>query len=756
MRKKYFWAIVMLLIASLPIMAQQPAIIPMPTQMTLQDGTFTLKKNATISCANAQLRPAANYLRTLLGKATGYSFKQKGQNGTINLALTTQGKPDSYSLTIDKKGISIVGNGYRGVIYAIATLRQLFPEDIELNEVQPRKQWQLPYVSIKDEPRFSWRGMELDCSRHFFTKSEVESLLDALSLYKINKMHWHLTDDQGWRIEIKRYPKLTSSGAWRTFNNQDSICMNRAIKDDNPDMEIQASKIVKNADGTQKYGGFYTQEDIREIVEYAKERGIDIIPEIDMPGHSMAAIKNYDGLSCFPEAKWGQTFSAPMCPGKESMLEFCKNVWAEVFNLFPSEYVHIGGDEVEMSNWYKCPDCQKRMKQYGLKTGEELQAWFLHYMEDYFNQNGKRMIGWDEIIAGGLSATSTVMWWRSWSPDGPKRTTSHGNNLICTPNAQFYLDYDEDINSIPKIYNFDPFKGLDSQESQRVLGVQGNLWTEWVPSVNRMWHMAFPRMLAIAELGWTSPERMNLQDFQQRLIAQLPRLRKMNVRYRTPDLTGFFKKNVFIDKAEVKVECADTSAIIRYTTDGSIPQVNSKLYEGPFTITTPTSFTFRTFASDGHKGNIYKFDYVKEDYAKSVNVKSNRQGLEATWYDYAGANCEGIDKAKKKGSYTISDVSIPKECKGNIGLVIKGYINVPADGIYTFYLNSDDGSYLKIDDTMVVDNDGEHSPVELVGQYAMSKGWHHIYLRYFDHNGGILEMRVKDANGNDIHGEFCH
>ena len=737
-----------LLFAGATAMAQQPAIIPVPDQMTVGTGAWTIKKSATIGCDNAQLRPAAQYLSQMLSRATGYRFAVKNGKGDIRLTLANEGNAGAYRLSVTGKGVTIEGDTYRGVINAIATLRQLLPDDIESQQVVART-WTVPCVTITDAPRFEWRGMELDCSRHFFTVDEVYKLLDVLALYKIDKMHWHLTDDQGWRIEIKRYPLLTERGAWRIYNNQDTVCMKRAAEEDAPDLQVPVARTRRDDKGRTLYGGFYTQQQVRDIVAYAQVRGIEIIPEIDMPGHSLMAIDNYDGLSCFKQTGWGKLFTTPMCPGKDTMLEFCKNVWSEVFDLFPSRYVHIGGDEVDMKNWKTCPDCQKRMKDHHLTTEPQLQAWFNHYMEDFFTAHGKTMIGWDEIIAGGLTANSAVMWWRSWAADSPKQTTSHGNALICSPNSEFYIDYQEDRNSIPAIYRFDPVKGLDAKEQQLVLGVQANLWTEWVPTMNRVWYQAFPRVIATAELGWSKPQTMNIDNFTSRLVAHLPRLQKMGVTYRIPDLTGFYNVNVFTDKGVVDVKCADPSATIRYTTDGSIPGVNAQLYSGPMTITETTHFTFRTFGPDNRKGDMVKCTYVKEDLAPAVTADSLKEGLQVAWHDYDGRDCAGIDQAALNGTYVTTGIQIPAEAKGNIGLIFNGYIDIPADGIYTFALLSDDGSYLKIDDTMVADNDGEHSPREIIGQHA-------IYARYFDHNGGQLRLRVMDDKGNDVQVRFCH
>lgn len=733
------------------VMAQRPALIPQPVKVEWGTGEFVLPKGATISCESAQLRPAADYLQQMMGRATGYKLSRKKSRGTIQLALSAVGKKGSYTLRVHKNGVRIEGNTYQGVINGIATLRQLFAREIESPAIVADKRWTLPYVSITDEPRFDWRGMHFDCSRHFFTKAEVEALLDVLALYKIDKFHWHLTDDQGWRVEIKKYPLLTDNGAWRTFNNQDSTCMARAKAEDNPELEIQPSKIRRTAAGEQQYGGYYTQQDIREIVDYAAVRGIEIIPEIDMPGHSLAAIANYDGISCFKKTGWGKLFTTPMCPGKDKMLDFCKDVWREVFGLFPSKYVHIGGDEADMKYWKECPDCQKRMKENGLTTEPQLQTWFNNYMEQFFNANGKEMLAWDDVIEGGLTPTSTIMWWRSWKPLAPKQATSHGNRFICAPNKEFYIDYEEDKNSIPKIYAFNPLGGgLTDAEKGLVLGVQGCLWTEWVPTFERMWYQAFPRMIAVAELGWSRPEVMNLQDFQHRLAGHYDRLHLLGVNYRTPDLTGFYNTNVFTDRGEVNLQCQDPSAVIRYTTDGSIPQADSKLYTGPFAVTEPIDFTFRTFTKEGRKGDFVKASWIREDFAPSVSMPSVKPGLKAAWYDYDGADCAGIDKVKLNGYYDAPEVSIPQEASGNIGLIITGYVEVPADGIYTFALLSDDGSYLKVDGKMVVDNDGEHSAREIIGQHAMKRGLHPLYVRYFDHNGGQLRLRVLDKNGQEV------
>ncbi|MBR5036337.1 MAG: beta-N-acetylhexosaminidase, partial [Prevotella sp.] len=294
---------------------QKPSFIPQPDDIAWMEGSFLIDKKTSLSCESATLRPAADYLSGIIAKATGITPSQKKRGGTIRLAVADNIKAGGYMLNISPKLVTITGGDYQGVVAGISTLRQMLPSSSAVGGAVT-----LPSCKILDTPRFAWRGMELDCSRHFFTKEEVMELLDVLALYKVNKFHWHLTDDQGWRIEIKKYPLLTERGAWRTPNNQDSVCMRNAVTQDNPDLQLPTKNI--NAKG--EYGGFYTQDDIREIVAFARQRGIDIVPEIDIPGHSLSAIDNYDGLSCKERTGWGQFFTTPLCPGKDRVLEFCK------------------------------------------------------------------------------------------------------------------------------------------------------------------------------------------------------------------------------------------------------------------------------------------------------------------------------------------------------------------------------------------------------------------------------------------------
>ena len=735
-----------------PPIIKDASILPIPVSLTQDTTCFVLPNSTTIGINHPDLRPAAEYLASILSPATGYKFKISEGQGNINLGIgSMEGTEDAYTLVSNPESVNITGNTYRGVIAGIQSLRQLFPAEIESDKKVSGMSWGIPSVQIQDAPRFGWRGLMLDVSRHFYSKEEVMEFLDLMALYKLNKFHWHLTDDQGWRLEIKKYPLLTEKGAWRKFNNHDHDCIKYAAEQDNPDYEIPTDKI-QIVEGDTLYGGFYTQEDVKEVIAYAQVRGIDIIPELDMPGHMLAAVSNYDGISCFEETGWGSTFSSPVCPGKDSALEFCKNVYTELIELFPYEYVHIGGDEVEKTNWKKCPDCQARMKEHSLKTEEELQAWFIHEMEKFFNSKGKKMIGWDEIIEGGLSETATVMWWRSWAKLAPSQTTGQGNDLIFTPNAPFYLDYAQDKKSVLNIYHYDPMKEVpDADKQHLVKGVQGNIWCEWIPSRERMHYMAAPRMLAIAELGWSANDHKDWTDFQTRMADQFGRLNVMDIQYRIPDLEGFMKKNVFIGEKKVEITCLDPSASIHYTTDGSTPTLESPKYDGNLVLTETTELTLRVFRPTGKRSDIVKAYFEKTEYSPATTAAPSNPGLKATWYDFKGKTCAEIASAPVKKTYRVEDVTIPRDVRSYIiGLTYKGYINIPEDGIYSFLLSSDDGSMLYIDGKQVIDNDGLHAPGEVTGQAALKQGYHPIEVQYFDHGGGSINLKVCGNDGKEI------
>ena len=734
-----------------PTVKQEIAILPTPVSLTEQSGSFVLKDGMKIGVSDQSLFPAVGYLQEILRNVISSSVEVTTDKNQVDMYFQlkdTGGKPGSYKLQSTPEYIQVEANDYSGIISAITTIRQLLPAAIE---VQGEKQtYSIPVVQIEDVPRFEWRGFMLDASRHFWSKDEVKHVLDLMSLYKLNKFHWHLSDDQGWRIEIEKYPLLTEKGAWRKFNTQDRTCMARAKEEDNTDFLIPEDKI-RIVEGDTLYGGYYTHDDIKEIVAYATQRGIDVIPEIDMPGHFLAAISQYPELACDGLIGWGEIFSSPICPGKDATLEFCRNVFKEVFELFPYEYVHMGGDEVEKANWKKCPLCQKRIRTEKLGSVEELQAWFVRDMEKFFLANGKKLIGWDEVVSDGLSSDAAITWWRSWAKDALPTATAQKQKVIACPNEYFYFDYAQDQNSVKKILAYDPCadERLSPEQKKYIWGVQANLWAEWIPTMKRIEYLIVPRMIALSEIAWVEPAaKPSLEEFYRQLVPQFKRMDVMRVNYRVPDLQGFYKVNAFIDETAVDLTCPLPGTEIRYTTDGSMPTKESALYDGALEVEETTDFAFRTFRPDGSPSDVVRTKYVKAPYAEAVTAPAALQsGLKAVWHDFRGNLCADIEAAPVKGEYVVESVSIPEEVKGNIGLVLTGYLEVPADGIYTFALLSDDGSTLMLDGELLGDNDGAHSPVEIIVQKALKAGLHPIEVRYFDCNGGVLQMELVNEKG---------
>ena len=734
-----------------PTVKQEIAILPNPVSLTEQSGSFVLKDGMKIGVSDQSLFPAVGYLQEILRNVISSSVEVTTDKNQVDMYFQlkdTGGKSGSYKLQSTPEYIRVEANDYSGIISAITTIRQLLPAAIE---VQGEKQtYSIPVVQIEDVPRFEWRGFMLDASRHFWSKDEVKHVLDLMSLYKLNKFHWHLSDDQGWRIEIEKYPLLTEKGAWRKFNEQDRICMARAKEEDNTDFLIPEDKI-RIVEGDTLYGGYYTHDDIKEIVAYATQRGIDVIPEIDMPGHFLAAISQYPELACDGLIGWGETFSSPVCPGKDATLEFCQNVFKEVFELFPYEYVHMGGDEVEKANWKKCPLCQKRIRTEKLGSVEELQAWFVRDMEKFFLANGKKLIGWDEVVADGLSSDAAITWWRSWAKDALPTATAQKQKVIACPNEYFYFDYAQDQNSVKKILAYDPCadERLSPEQKKYIWGVQANLWAEWIPTMKRIEYLIVPRMIALSEIAWVEPAaKPSLEEFYRQLVPQFKRMDVMRINYRVPDLQGFYKVNAFIDETTVDLTCPLPGTEIRYTTDGSMPTKESALYDGALDVEETTEFAFRTFRPDGSPSDVVRTKYVKAPYAEAVTAPAALQpGLKAVWHDFRGNLCADIDAAPVKGEYVVESVSIPEEVKGNIGLVMTGYLEVPADGIYTFALLSDDVSTLTLDGELLGDNDGAHSSVEIIVQKALKAGLHPIEVRYFDCNGGVLQMELVNEKG---------
>ena len=513
-------------------------IIPQPVSVEMNDGAFQLSAKTIIAAdtTNPEIKNIAVQLKKAIDSATGYNVsilnRDIAQNShTITLLIdsdkTSYKKKEGYFLTVSEEQIHLKSPTSVGLFYGMQSLLQLLPAQIYQTDytlVPQDTKWTIPAVTIKDYPRFAYRGMHLDVSRHFFPVSFVKKYIDLLAMHKMNRFHWHLTEDQGWRIEIKKYPKLTEVGAWR-----DSTLVGRHGK----------SQIY---DG-ERYGGYYSQEEVREIVAYAKKKHITIIPEIEMPGHATAALAAYPELGCEPnkdyqvQTTWG-IFEDIYCPS-EKTFTFLEDVLTEVMELFPSEYIHIGGDEAPKKAWKNSELAQQVIEREGLKNEHELQSYFITRMEKFLNKNGRHIIGWDEILEGGLAPNATVMSWRGIA--GGIKAAKQGHDVIMTPNSHLYLDYYQappeseplaigGYIPLQKTYNYEPVPDtLTREQAKYILGAQGNVWTEYIHSGNKVEYMAYPRASALSEVVWSPKSSRNWDDFLRRLQTQFKRFEVLEV-----------------------------------------------------------------------------------------------------------------------------------------------------------------------------------------------------------------------------------
>jgi hexosaminidase len=723
------------------------SFIPYPSYLKAGKGSFIINEHTQIKADNI-FESKVSFLKELLQNASGYSIKESKLQGKSTISLQQDNyisNEEGYYLSIKPGAILITAKTNTGIYRALQTIRQLLPLSVE-TKTTIKKSISLPALEIQDEPAYQWRGMHLDVSRHFFSIDYLKKFMDVMALYKMNKLHLHLSDDQGWRIEIKKYPKLTEEGAWRTFNNQDSTCMKLAKE--KPDMAIDPKHII-HKNGKTLYGGFYTQEQIKDLVTYAASKHIDVIPEIDMPGHMMAAIHSFPNLSCEGGSQWGELFSTPVCPCKESTFAFAEDVFSEIFELFPSEYVHLGADEVDRKTWMKSPACKELMEKEGLKKPEELQSYFVKRMEKFFHSKAKKLIGWDEILEGGVSKTAYVMYWRSWVPEAPVKAAKSGNYVIMTPGNPLYFDYPADIHSLKNIYNFNVVPtSLNATEAKFILGAQANIWTEYIPSEKRADFMYMPRMTALAERLWS--RQPDYLSYRVRLLKHYPRLDALNIHYRLPDLTGFTEQNVFIDKAILRVKKELPSLKIRYTLDGSIPVATSPVLPEQYTITKPQTIKMAAFNKQGIRGEIYTLQYRKETYAKPIAAKATKEGLNTAYYKQYFKSATLLTGQKPDSSFVSQDFNVSSSINApSFGLQYEGYIEIPETGIYSFYLTCDDGGILSIGEKEVVNNDGLHAAIQKTGQAALQKGLHTFRLAFIEGGGGY-KLELKYSKGNNL------
>lgn len=725
-------------------------VIPVPVSLVQNEGVFKLKKNTAFSAPSAEAKTIAEYFASKINLATGYALTVTDKDESSNaIALLIDEALDinneGYTLDATTSAVTIKAKTPQGLFYGMQTLMQLLPAEIESTLPVTGIAWNIPCVTVKDEPRFPYRGIMLDPCRHFIPVENIKKQLDVLAMFKINNMHWHLTEDQGWRIEIKKYPKLTEIGSKRI-----------------------------EGEGNE-YGSFYTQEQIKEVVAYATERFINVIPEIELPGHELAAIAAYPELSCnnstvTPRIIWGVE-DIVMCAGKEETFQFLEDVIAEVVPLFPSTYFHIGGDECPKVSWKKCPLCQKRIKENGLKDEHELQSYFVQRIEKVLEGHGKKMIGWDEILEGGLAPSATVMSWRG--EDGGIAAANMDHDVIMTPGSGgMYLDqYQGDYKIEPvtiggyatleKVYNYNPTPAsLPVEKHHFIKGAQGNIWSEYMYNTDIMEYRIYPRILAIAELTWSPNDRKDYKDFERRIDNALVRLDMHNINYHIPQpeqVNGSLNFVAFTDKAVLDFKTTRPVKMV-YTTDGTEPTSSSAVYETPIEFTESGILKIRSVLLSGKMSPVRTITVEKQAFAPAKEAQT-KSGL-AMQYTYGtfstAADLEKISDWKTKTIKELKELSIEKADESLRGTkpfaaIASGYVNIPEDGVYVF---SSDNEQVWIDGKLLIDNGGE---VKRFSRHdnsaALAKGLHEIKVVFIGQvmggwptywNSGSITMRKSD------------
>ncbi|HVN58258.1 MAG TPA: family 20 glycosylhydrolase [Bacteroidales bacterium] len=613
--KKYL--ILLLIPAFLKVNGQgtSVSIIPQPVQVRQTSGTFVLGNKTEVTYNDAKAQAIAGMLVQKLNIPTGFSLKATpGESGAIRFILNRKEDPrlgtEGYTLSVTEKDAVISANQPAGLFYGMQSLLQLLPNEIE-SKVKSSASWTIPGVEILDYPRFKWRGLMLDVSRHFFTKDEVKTYIDEMARFKLNTLHWHLTDDEGWRIEIKSLPRLTQVGAWR-------------VKRYGRFGEVDAPKPGEKATD----GGFYTQDDVREILRYAADRQVTIMPEIDVPGHSMAAIASYPELSCskdtsvkvnpgsnfskwFDNGKFEMLVDNTLNPSDEHVYEFLDKVFTELAGLFPNPYIHVGGDECYKGFWEKDKGCQDLMKKMNFSNSEQLQAYFENRLEKILKAKGKKLIGWDEILEGGLSPEATVMSWRGIA--GGIKAAQLKHDVVMTPTTYGYLDYTQGDPTVDppiyaslrarKCYSFEPVP--DGVEAKYILGGQGNLWTEQVPTLRYVMYMTYPRSWALAEDFWSQKESKSWPGFATRMENQFRRNDLAEVNYSRAVYDAIVEVSRQQDgKYRVAMDSEIPGLDIFYSIDGTMPDNFSLKYAEPFTLpdgpVTMRIVTYRNSKPIGH------------------------------------------------------------------------------------------------------------------------------------------------------------
>ncbi|TSD67008.1 family 20 glycosylhydrolase [Inquilinus sp. KBS0705] len=722
-------------------------IIPAPVSVKKLTGEFILSQETKVQ-ADTPNNKAVVFFSSFLADNMAYN-KQVGLRNTsatsnvIYLTSTgTENLPaEGYRLTITPQQITVAGKG-AGLFYGIQTLIQLMPADRAATA-------KLPCVQIEDYPRFGYRGLMLDVGRHFFSVEFVKRYIDLMAAYKLNNFHWHLTEDQGWRIEIKKYPKLTQIASMRA----QTVIGN--YRDRTP----------QQFDNT-PYGGFYTQDQIRDVVKYAAARYINIVPEIEMPGHSQAVLAAYPELSCDPSMQyktaetWG-VFNNILCPN-EKTFTFLQEVLTEVMDLFPSKYIHIGGDEAPKVVWKNSKFCQDMIKRLKLKDEHGLQSYFIQRMEKFVNSKGRSIIGWDEILEGGLAPNATVMSWRGEA--GGIAAAQQNHDVVMTPGSNgLYIDHGQGkLNQEPlsiggnepvsKIYSYNPTPAaLTPDQQKHILGVQANLWTEYIPTEAKVEFMLLPRMLALSEVAWSPLANKNFKDFNEtRLPYHYAWLDKNGYNYHVPQAIGAIDTTMIGTQLTVNLKAPVNGATIFYTIDGYTPRETDMPYTKPITYNVPID-QYRELQTivitpSGKRSSVSKMVVYNKAPLAPVTFNGTSMGMKYQVSAGSYVNTTQINPAAVIDTGIAKSFSTAtsafKKAFGKYGVVFTGYLRVDADGNYGFSTQSNNGSVLYVDDVPVVDNDGRHGSFEEGGAIPLQRGYHRITIKYVDAMPTNSSLRV--------------
>lgn len=714
----------------------QVTIVPEPYESEHLKGSYLMDNPARVSFPGDVKELAEIFFedaRTLAGLLLEEAVEE---DADIRIALDPGLEyPEGYTLQIDRNGIILTGKDLSGLYYGMQTLLQVFSQSETY-----RSSVKVPALSIKDHPAFSWRGMHLDVSRHFFPVEFIKKYIDILSYYKLNTFHWHLTDDQGWRIEMKKFPELTEKGAYR---------------EDTRDRPWSYEQFPVKP-GKPVYGGFYTQDEVRQIIKYAALRGITIVPEIDIPGHSWAALFVYPELSCsgkpfFKDPSVPFEFTDPFCAGKEATFDFLCAVFDEIIGLFPSAYIHIGGDEAKKTPWETCPDCQRRMKKNGLDDVEELQSYFIKRITDHIESRGRKVIGWDEILEGGLAEGAAVMSWRG--EEGGIHAAQAGHYAVMTPGSHLYLNSNQDMTrsentrviTLEKVYGYDPVpEVLSEEESKHILGVQGCLWTENTQTPEQAERKILPRLMAISEIAWACDSRPSFEAFKQKLQCQFHILDNMNVDYFIEPPHGLEKENAFIEKAALVLYNPLGFGSIHYTLNGGDPGEADPVWTEAVQVSDDAIVKAVTILPSGKRSEVCTGKFYRMAPISGITGEFS-EGVTVEYAEGSLTSLDGLDGLEVLRVDTLPGIRIPDYVsEDHFALVFRGFMRFTETAVYTLTTISDDGTRLFIHDSLLVDNDGIHGPVRVSGQIALESGFHPFELQFFEGNyGQQLELEIK-------------